>query len=461
MGTKETRSEQFAEILTEGIYAIKRAEGKKISVIQDDLNYAIGRNEGNPIEYWRRGHPPTATKEFELLGKQIVKRGKLSREWLTRYLKFLPIEKETDRVLVADRVIRELYDPEVGRVLSPSPHKNLLGREAQIAHVFNCFRLQKNAIIAIDGMGGIGKTSLAYEAANRALTEKLFDAVYWITDEGLIETGVYTSEYVLNELGNKIGIREFSKQPFQQRQSRLKAYFALHKVLIVIDNLERANDSQDGIVALLYELIGDHSQVILISRRRFLKSVYNVHLQGLPVEHAVKLLTQEADSRGIFKIHQASPLNLAELAEKCGGSPLALKLVVGQLDHQSLQVVIQRMQNVELLTTNFQDEYSLFYRNIFWTSWELLTQNGQALLFSISLFSPRSGGTLEAISATCGLSENETRIGIAELWKMAFLEISDPSINQVRYFLHALTHYFAQSDAVKSINSGARKFIEP
>ena len=80
-----TRENQFAELLTEAIHTIKRRTGRPISVIQDELTFAIGREEGNPLEYWRKGHIPTKQSEFVQLTQELVQRGNLNREWLKRF----------------------------------------------------------------------------------------------------------------------------------------------------------------------------------------------------------------------------------------------------------------------------------------------------------------------------------------------------------------------------------------
>ena len=78
---------RFAELLTAGVKAIKTAEHKDIRVIQDELGYALGRNGGSMIEYWRKGQAvPAAREDIECLAQELVRRGQLDEQWLLDFL---------------------------------------------------------------------------------------------------------------------------------------------------------------------------------------------------------------------------------------------------------------------------------------------------------------------------------------------------------------------------------------
>lgn len=77
---------EFARLLTEGIYRIRSLEGKSISIIQDELGYALGREGGTAVEYWRRGHSPNLD-DLELLGRLIFERGQMELPWLHTFLR--------------------------------------------------------------------------------------------------------------------------------------------------------------------------------------------------------------------------------------------------------------------------------------------------------------------------------------------------------------------------------------
>ncbi len=80
-----SNEERFGELLTEAVHAIKRRTSKPIAAIQDELMYALGRETGNPVEYWRKGHIPASQTDFAQLARELIARGHLSQEWLRQF----------------------------------------------------------------------------------------------------------------------------------------------------------------------------------------------------------------------------------------------------------------------------------------------------------------------------------------------------------------------------------------
>ena len=80
-------SEQdFGELLTEGIRHICACENKQLQIVQDELGYAAGYKGGSMVKYWRQGHWPSKPSDVEKLARTIVRRGRVSRAWLERFL---------------------------------------------------------------------------------------------------------------------------------------------------------------------------------------------------------------------------------------------------------------------------------------------------------------------------------------------------------------------------------------
>ena len=84
--TMSTYPDKFAQLLTEGIHRVRIREHKNVQIVQDELGYALGREGGSAIEYWRKGHVPAKRNEIEQLGRDIVQRGQLERKWLHDFL---------------------------------------------------------------------------------------------------------------------------------------------------------------------------------------------------------------------------------------------------------------------------------------------------------------------------------------------------------------------------------------
>jgi len=86
----KTKSRKFGDLLTEGIYAVQRAEShskkKNLDDIQEELGEAIKR-QASTIEWYRKGNVPTSQFEIEQLARELFKLGSMSAEWLENFLK--------------------------------------------------------------------------------------------------------------------------------------------------------------------------------------------------------------------------------------------------------------------------------------------------------------------------------------------------------------------------------------
>jgi len=231
-------------------------------------------------------------------------------------------------------------------------------------------------------------------------------------------------------------------------EERVAGLLRAQKILLVLDNLESAAQPQSEIAQRIGALLGPHSRALLTSRQRFVHEVYHVHLTGLETGAAGDFLRQEAEARGIAHIAATPAEALTPIVRQTGGSPLALKLAVGQLAYQPVDVVAERFRGVRLRASE-GDEYARFYRFIFLPSWGMLSQEGKQLLVSLTHFAPGVGGSFEAIKASSGLETDLLGDRIDELWRLAFLEIGEPSVSSIRYHLHALTRHFVLSDIVQ------------
>jgi tetratricopeptide (TPR) repeat protein len=200
---------RFAELLTAGLHRVKAVEGRTIQVIQDELGYLLGREGGSIVEYWRKGHLPLRIADVDLLGRTLVQRGQLDRDWLTAFL-------AAGGHPAPDRVCDELFaavavpsgggalpqaDAAVwpaGRLPEPSPlppgslmpHSRnpfFVGRTEDLLALARVLNPQPGAanragVAAATGLGGIGKTQLASEFVHR-YGQFFPDGVFWLRFE--------------------------------------------------------------------------------------------------------------------------------------------------------------------------------------------------------------------------------------------------------------------------------------
>src|SRR6266567_2597894 len=79
------RSEAFGRLLKGAINSIAAYEGKTAPAIEDELGAQIGV-AGSTIQRYKAGYLPTEPRVMQILAEAAVRRGYLSRAWLTRFL---------------------------------------------------------------------------------------------------------------------------------------------------------------------------------------------------------------------------------------------------------------------------------------------------------------------------------------------------------------------------------------
>lgn len=464
--------ERFADLLGEAIHRIRWCENNKpVSVIQDELGYALGRSGGTAIAYWRKGHVPNVV-DLEKLARELIRRSDLDRAWLVRFL-------QSAGYPFAHHLADELF-PTARPLVSTDPtlpptsatqtllvktYPHLIGRDSQRRELLALLGdPHAHPILAVDGAGGIGKTALIHDVAVECHKRKLFDLIIW-ADAGAgrpNEVDALSLGRILRLLGSQLGLKDFAQLPEEELARQLQTVMSTQRALIVLDNLEAVGEAQDGIVQGLRPLLGV-SRALLASRRRFVGDLYALHLKGLDTASCRHFIRQEARARGLLRVEEAPEAELQQIVNATGGSPLAIKLVVGQLGFLPLEFVLERLHDATLLANpDGQDEYARMYSELFLPTWSRVSEAGKQLLTTMSLFVPGTGGSIDAIRTVSALAPRTLVPALNELWRLSLLEVSEVqsgSLQDKRYCLHTLTRNFVNLaiDAANDSNLAAER----
>lgn len=304
-------------------------------------------------------------------------------------------------------------------------------------------------LVALDGIGGIGKTSLAGALVRELMPTGRFHALAWVsakqeeflpfsatksTHRLALDTATLT-DALLAQLGDSLLM---TRSP-AEKQASLAALLKQQPYLVVIDNLETVAD-YETLLPTLYRW-ANPTKFLITSRHALLAydDVYCFSLRELGRADALDLLNYEARIRGATALTRASPAQLSSIYDVTGGNPLALKLVVGQTRVLPLAQVLENLRQAQGKTV--EDLYSYIY----WQAWNALHEAGRKVLLVMPL---AQGGTLAQVAALSELDPADLAQALEHLAMLSLLEITD-DLEQPRYRIHRLTESFLLNEVVK------------
>ena len=257
------------------------------------------------------------------------------------------------------------------------------------------------ALVTLTGTGGIGKTTLALEAARAAIGHFPDGvSVVWLAS-------IVSEQQVLTELARVLGIELSSHEPAVDSIARV---LQPQRRLIVLDNFEHVVAAAPAIGELVAG--SPHLTLLATSRRSLglgLERVYRVPplaIAGAGVEHgAAEALFIErasaADSR--FVVASADAEAVTDLCRHLGGLPLALELAAARTAVLSPADILARLRTTgEPLGPARRDapaRQRTLQATLDW-SFELIEAPEQTLYARLAVFT--AGFTTASAEAVCG-----------------------------------------------------------
>lgn len=306
---------------------------------------------------------------------------------------------------------------------------------------------ERQWLVVIDGIGGIGKTTLARQAVTKIMIEGHFVDAVWVTAQtqefiwGEIrdcKRATLTVETLLDSIARQLGKEELCTWPEIEKRQALQTLLHQHAYLIIVDNLETAADYQ----ALAQELwaLTNPSKVLITSRRRLnaYDPVTSVHLGALSFKETRALIHYQAEEKRNSDLATADNATLRQIYAVTGGHPLSLKLVLGQSTIRPLAHILAELGQAKGSTETL-------YRFIYWAAWKKLSPSARQLLLGLPMLAV-TGGPWEALVAISGLKTEDTVSAVTELARLSLLEITPGPPKQ--YSIHQLTRQFVLSELI-------------
>jgi predicted ATPase/DNA-binding SARP family transcriptional activator len=287
----------------------------------------------------------------------------------------------------------------------PARLTSFLGRDADLHRVGELLRAAR--LVTVTGPGGVGKTSLALEAA-RAAADQFDDGVAFVRLAGVTDP-VQVAQAVLAAL-------EIRDVATATAADQLLGHLRNRAVLLVLDNCEHLADA----CALLAEqLLESCPRVQLLATSReplAARGEVQCAVDPLPVPSrtadvaeltgsaAVRLFLDRAS--GVLPDFELSEENHSVVADICrhlDGMPLAIELAAARVAALPLDELARRMgDRFALLTTGprtAEARQRTLRATVDW-SYGLLTDPERVLLQRLSVF--RGSWTLDAVQAVAG-----------------------------------------------------------
>lgn len=344
----------------------------------------------------------------------------------------------------SDLLARRLQPPLYSRLFGAGPALALLEKRAAAPPPW---------AIMIQGIGGIGKSTLADAAARRLLRSGAFLDCVWVTarrqslDVGGALAGdgqdPITAESLLEELARRLAPDTPLPAPYsvERAVAFLRPRLESQPTLVVFDNLETVADVE-ALLPALPQLA--NPALFLLTSREPLHSAPNLfHLPVAQLEaaDALALVRWEAQLHNLPTLAAAADAELAPIYETVGGNPLALRLVVGQCVAHALPDVLADLAGATSAAA--QNLYSYVYRR----AWLHLDETARRVLLAMVL-TPPAGEGVSYIALVSQLPEQEVRSALAALAARCLVDAGG-DLAARRYSIHSLTRTFLHDDIAR------------
>jgi tetratricopeptide (TPR) repeat protein len=316
------------------------------------------------------------------------------------------------------------------------PRSEFVGREVEKARVHEALR-SRSYLVSIDGIGGVGKTSLALEVAYECLRvtkeRKLNGDI--ATFEGFIWTTAKDRDLTVNALLDAVArtleYPGIAQQPLEEKQISVQKLLQGKPYLLIVDNFETVTD--DDVRGFLLKL-PEPSKALITTREQKLRQAWTISLKGLAESEALALIRGEGRRLGLASVEQAEDQMLLHLYQATGGAPLAIKWAVGQIK--------QKGQSLDTVLMALHKAWGSIFDNIFARSWNLLSTDARQVLIVMPIFATSASRTgIEAASDVHHFVLDEA---LGQLVEMSLVEATDElDLAQRRYSIHPLTRAFA------------------
>lgn len=272
----------------------------------------------------------------------------------------------------------------------PAQSTSFIGREKELALIEQYLANPACRLLTIIGLGGIGKTRLALQAAT--LTNKFRHGVCFIP---LTSTG--QAEFLISTIADALNFPLYGRG---NQKAQLINYLSDKEILLVMDNFEHLVSGAGLLIEILQR--APDLKLLVTSRERLnLHEEWVLDLQGLLVPEsedsihvenysAVQLFLQRAQQvRADFWLRFLDKPAIVHICRLVEGQPLGIELAAALTRTFSCQDIATEIEkNYNFLTTSFQNRAKRHQsiRAVFEHSWGLLSEEERSIFRKLAVF---------------------------------------------------------------------------
>jgi predicted ATPase/DNA-binding CsgD family transcriptional regulator len=271
----------------------------------------------------------------------------------------------------------------------PTPLTALIGREKEVKEIVHFLNDPTIRLITILGAGGVGKTRLALDVAQRQMNVMPGQVCFVSLDSIASLSGM------IQAIATGIGIQFHGSLPLGRQ---LLVNLRNRKLILVLDNFEQLLETTTFIREML--LAAPHLKILTTSRERLNLSIEVVYgLQGLNYSMDTGSM-EESDAFQLFirTVRYSQPafisvgddaLYISKICQRVDGLPLAIELAARWIDVLTPKKIADEIaKDLSILQTTWQDVPER-HRNVyavFERSWRLLSEEEQAVFQKLCVF---------------------------------------------------------------------------
>ncbi|SDJ56812.1 BTAD domain-containing putative transcriptional regulator [Nonomuraea jiangxiensis] len=337
----------------------------------------------------------------------------------------------------------------------PASVSKLIGRDEALAEV--CALVEDERLVTLTGTGGVGKTRLALEAANR-LVDGFTDGAWLVA---LDQASRAPAEAVMAALdiredaaAKSLGEAGPGGQPASGADRVLAAALRPRRMLLVLDNCEHVVEQVAELVEVLLRACPE-LRILATSREPLAVAgevLWNVPPLDVPAvadlaamarSDAVRLfVTRAAASARGFALDAGNAAAVAQLCRRLDGIPLALELAATRVRALGVQGVVARLDDRFRLLAAGQRGAPARQQTLTavmdW-SWDLLSDAERRVLRRLAVHA--DGCTLEAAEAVAADPDLDVLDLLARLVDRSLVVVADGPAG-VRYrLLESVSEY--------------------